>query len=311
MEAAGDELQSLAERCLRELHSQGFCVIPGFLDTDLEELRLVGASWPRAVAHGGGDGTCAPKLRFLIVPALTVFPAGGRHALRSGRGGAAAGARLGWQRRRSQRRALGRSGHGILHLRNHPWPPLHSPTAQRLRRLPRGPQQLAAAAGRLAAALPVPPDAACAGAPGAASSALQRPGTLLLCCLLSRCPAVLLCCCCCAQPQLAGGPQNAGARLSLFAPVARQCCAAARPPPSPSRCACTGTVKFYLRSFHVVATEQSPHLFLLPPARLQYILKPPASELSAFKWHRDSDWCRSGGAGYRPYLSGERRPWAS
>ena len=42
------------------------------------------------------------------------------------------------------------------------------------------------------------------------------------------------------------------------------------------------------------------------PRCLQYILKPPGAACSAFQWHRDSDWCRSGEAHYHPYISGKR-----
>lgn len=31
--------------------------------------------------------------------------------------------------------------------------------------------------------------------------------------------------------------------------------------------------------------------------RLQYIIKPPLSPLSSFRWHRDSDWCRTAEVG--------------
>lgn len=51
------------------------------------------------------------------------------------------------------------------------------------------------------------------------------------------------------------------------------------------------------------------HLPPRPPAPIpQYILKPPCSSLSAFAWHRDSDWLRTAGVATRqPYLSGARR----
>ena len=47
------------------------------------------------------------------------------------------------------------------------------------------------------------------------------------------------------------------------------------------------------------------------PCLSQYIIKPPesaaaAAPSTAFAWHRDSDWCRTGAAAYQPYLSGER-----
>lgn len=49
-----------------------------------------------------------------------------------------------------------------------------------------------------------------------------------------------------------------------------------------------------------------------PPAPPQYILKPPGSALSAFAWHRDSDWLSTADVAERhPYLSGTRcaRAW--
>mmetsp|Transcript_17026 Transcript_17026/g.44188 ORF Transcript_17026/g.44188 Transcript_17026/m.44188 type:complete len:268 (+) Transcript_17026:596-1399(+) len=35
----------------------------------------------------------------------------------------------------------------------------------------------------------------------------------------------------------------------------------------------------------------------------QYIVKPARSSLASFRWHRDSDWCRSGQFTYAPYIS--------
>lgn len=49
-----------------------------------------------------------------------------------------------------------------------------------------------------------------------------------------------------------------------------------------------------------------PIVFLDAPLRLcnpQYIVKPARSSLASFRWHRDSDWCRSGQFTYAPYIS--------
>lgn len=47
----------------------------------------------------------------------------------------------------------------------------------------------------------------------------------------------------------------------------------------------------------------APSTPLLDVCLSQYIIKPPRSLLSAFTWHRDSDWCRTGDVHYAPYIS--------
>ncbi len=40
-----------------------------------------------------------------------------------------------------------------------------------------------------------------------------------------------------------------------------------------------------------------------PLLEAQYIVKPPRSPLSAFKWHRDSDWMVDADVAWHPYIS--------
>ena len=45
-----------------------------------------------------------------------------------------------------------------------------------------------------------------------------------------------------------------------------------------------------------------PHTTLLL-CRMQYIVKPPRTEASAFRWHRDCDWLAADTIITQPYLS--------
>lgn len=251
-EAADAELQLLAQRCLRELSIQGYCLVPNLLsDEALEQLRLVSAAklpcrWRRCdrpAPRSSGLAYSCRALIFILSPAPpipqeadTLYEVAEEERQR---GSTAGGPR--W----------GADAHSSCIFESIPshccTPHLRSDYA-----------------------------AYCA----ARCSWPLRPAVWRLL-FQSRLTQLVL--------------AVLGPAAVLFNDQVLRCAAFVR---------LVFQFHFCNHSSAVQASQLVWHTATPSLIDLQYILKPPEAPLSAFRWHRDSDWCRSGDVAYQPYISG-------